>query len=226
MIGIISDIHGNRAALLAVLSRLDEIGVSHIVCLGDTAGYYSQVNECCELLRGRGVFCLMGNHDWYLVSGARSHRSSSANACLDYQREVITADNLAWLASLSPSARRYGIRLAHGGWIDPLEEYVSPTEDYFGAFEGCWFASGHTHVPCIFSGGGKTWCNPGSVGQPRDGDPRASFALWDGEHFELHRVDYDIAATRQAMADAGFPPRFHENLVTGTRIGGAVSANP
>ena len=226
MIGLISDIHGNYPALQAVLSKLDELGVCEIICLGDIGGYYSQVNECCDALRARGIFSLMGNHDWYLVEGTDCPRSNSANVCLDYQRRVITAENLAWLASMSPSAEMHGIRMVHGGWSDPIDEYVRPSEAYFDALEGRYFASGHTHMPCIWSGNGKTYCNPGSVGQPRDGNPEAAFALWDGEKFELCRVAYDIKATQQAMAEAGFTSYFYENLAMGVRIGGKKNMTP
>ena len=80
MIGIISDVHGNYSALSRVLARLDALGVSRIICLGDTAGYYCQVNECCDALRERAVFSVMGNHDWYLARQQRCPRSNSANA--------------------------------------------------------------------------------------------------------------------------------------------------
>lgn len=226
MIALISDVHGNYPALQAVLARLDELGLSDIVCLGDTGGYYSQVNECCNALRDRGVFSLMGNHDWYLAAGTECPRSNSANACLDYQRRVITPENLAWLKSLTPSAEVHGIQIVHGGWGDPVDEYVKPSEQYFGALAGRYFASGHTHVPCVWSGGGKTYCNPGSVGQPRDGDPRASFALWNGTAFTLNRIDYDIRATQHAMAEAGFPSYYYENLSRGVRIGGKNDSTP
>lgn len=219
MIGIISDIHGNSEALQAVLKKLDDMYISEIVCLGDICGYYNQVNECCNILRQRGIFSLMGNHDWYLVTGERCPRSNSANVCLDYQRAIITPENRSWLASLTPSAKKYGLELAHGGWNDPLDEYVHPSEDYFSNFEGSHFASGHTHIPSLWFGREKNYCNPGSVGQPRDGDPRASFAIWNGETFELHRADYHILAVQNSMSDAGFSSYFYENLAKGIRIG-------
>ncbi|MEG1625780.1 metallophosphoesterase family protein [Pseudomonas sp.] len=223
MIGIISDIHGNYSALRTVLAKLDELGVEQIICLGDTAGYYSQVNECCEALRERQIFCVMGNHDWYLAKHERCPRSNSANACLDYQQRVITAQNLAWLDSLVERSVLQGLSIVHGGWTDPLDEYVRPDQAYFAALPGRYFASGHTHVQYLWSGEGKFYCNPGSVGQPRDGDPRAGFATWDGKAFHLHRAQYDIAETQQAMAEAGFTPYFYENLDHGTQIGGRIS---
>ncbi|HRN82799.1 metallophosphoesterase family protein [Nitrosomonas europaea] len=223
MIGIISDIHGNYPALQAVLSRLDAMGVTDIICLGDIAGYYSQVNECCETLRQRNIFSLMGNHDWYLATGEGCPRSNSANTCLEYQRKVISSDNLEWLRTLIPAAEMYGIKIVHGGWNDPIDEYTRPSEKYFELLEGRYFASGHTHVPCVWSGLEKTYCNPGSVGQPRDGDPRASFAVFDGNGFNLYRTEYEIQRTQDMMSEAGFKSYFYENLTNGTRIGGGIS---
>ena len=224
MIGIISDVHGNHFALLAVLDKLDELGVSEVICLGDIGGYYCQINECCETLRQRNIFSLMGNHDWYLAKGERCPRSNSANACLDYQRKVISQANLAWLASLPERANIHGIDIVHGGWNDPIDEYVKPTEEYFSIIPGSYFASGHTHVQHVWTDGKKSYCNPGSVGQPRDGDPRAAFATWDGSSFNLFRVEYDIGRVQLEMARAGFTPYFSENLYKGSQIGGKISA--
>ncbi len=223
MIGIISDIHGNHVALSAVIKRLDEMGASEIVCLGDVGGYYCQINECCETLRSRNIFSLIGNHDWYLTTGERCPRSNSANACLDYQRQVLSTENLEWLRTLPSEADIHGIRMVHGGWTDPIDEYLRPSEAYFSKIPGRYFVSGHTHVQIVWSGGGKTYCNPGSVGQPRDGDPRAAFATWDGHSFDLHRVEYDIQLVQTEMAIAGFDAYYYENLAKGTRIGGKLS---
>ena len=171
MIGIISDIHGNYPALCAVLATLDEMGAAGMVCLGDVGGYYCQINECCNALRSGNVPALMGNHDWYLASGQGCPRSRSANQCLDYQRRVITPANLLWLSSLPSRISLHGIDMVHGGWIDPIDEYVIPSSAYFAAVPGSVFASGHTHLPCIWTDDLKRYCNPGSVGQPRDGVP-------------------------------------------------------
>ena len=105
MIAIVSDIHGNYAALQSVLAKIDAMGVDEILCLGDTAGYYSSVNECIDELRNRDIFSLMGNHDWYLARNEPCPRSNSANRCLAYQKSVIRDDNMAWLAGLDPGCR-------------------------------------------------------------------------------------------------------------------------
>lgn len=223
MIALISDVHGNLPALQAVLDEIDKAEVSQVLCLGDTAGYYSQVDECCNLLRERNIFSLLGNHDWYLSTGETCPRSNSANLCLDYQAKVISEENLAWLRALKSSATVANLRLVHGGWNDPLDEYFQPSPAKLADLDGNYFASGHSHVPLIFKQDDKIYCNPGSVGQPRDGDPRASYALFDGAEFAIHRIAYDIEATQEAMRQAGFDSYFYTNLANGTRIGGGVS---
>ena len=222
MIAIISDIHANHSALTAVLKDIDAMGINEIICLGDIGGYYCEINECCDTLRERDIFSLMGNHDWYLVTGERCPRSNSVNRCIDYQRTIISKENLNWLASLKPQAQRSPLNIVHGGWSDPIDEYVFPSSDYFAQFPGEFFASGHTHVSTILTDGKKTYCNPGSVGQPRDGDPRASFSTWDDNVFSLHRVGYDFQGLQEKMRQAGFEPYFYENLSKGTRVGGKI----
>jgi len=222
MIGLISDIHGNYSALSSVLRTLDMLDVSDIMCLGDVAGYYCQINECCDALRVRNIPVLLGNHDFYLTRNVPCPRSNSANRCLDHQRQVIREDNFNWLAAQQSQARWHEISVVHGGWNDPLDEYLVPSSQYFLPLDGSVFASGHTHVQLTWEGEGKKYCNPGSVGQPRDGNPAAAFAIWDGERFSTRRIAYDIKSVHQAMADAGFPRYFSENLETGSMIGGGV----
>jgi predicted phosphodiesterase len=222
MIAIISDIHANNVALTAVLENIDSKGIKEIVCLGDIAGYHCEINECCDVLRSRKIFSLMGNHDSYLVKDEQCLRSRSVNRCIEYQRSIITKENLAWLESLQPSSELNGLNMVHGGWRDELEEYVVPSFEYFANLPGKVFVSGHTHVPVIWSLGGLAYCNPGSVGQPRDGDAGASYATWDGTCFELHRVEYDVREIQKKMSDAGFEPYFYEGLSRGARLGGKI----
>lgn len=217
MIGIISDIHGNYEALKEVLKALDNLGISDIYCLGDVVGYYSQVNECCDVIRERNVKCIMGNHDWYMVANSFCPRSRSVNDCLAYQRKVISKENLDWISGF-PAFRKCGdLFMVHGGWSDPIDEYLEASEEYFGRIEGKYFASGHTHIQCIKEFGEKLYCNPGSVGQPRDNDPRAAFATWDGKAFQLHRVEYDIELVGALMDKAGFNGYYYGCLKTGAK---------
>lgn len=218
-LGLISDIHGNYEALQAVLSKLDEMKVSQIYCLGDVVGYYTQVNECCEELIKRNIPCLMGNHDWYMVGGGFCPRSKSVNDCLAYQRKVIKKSNVEWLTGF-PVQRRVGnMHMVHGGWADPIDEYLrDPTPEYFSRIEGEVFISGHTHVQTLLKfENHKTYCNPGSVGQPRDNDPRAAFAVVEDDEIILHRVEYNMQKVFDLMNAAGFSDYYYGSLKTGAR---------
>jgi putative phosphoesterase len=216
-IAFISDIHGNYEALKAVLSELDKLGISRVYCAGDIVGYYSQINECCNELSLREIPTVMGNHDWYMAGGGFCPRSRSVNDCLAYQRGVIEKENLDWLKSLPVQIQIDKIQMVHGGWGDPIDEYLKPTQEYFEKVVGEVFVSGHTHVQTLKKFGNKTYCNPGSVGQPRDGDPRAAFAVYDGKDFELLRVEYDMQKVFDLMEAAGFNDYYYGGLKTGSK---------
>ncbi len=224
MIAIISDIHGNYPALQSVLEEIDEIGCEMIYSLGDIAGYGCMINECISELRARNIVNIMGNHDYYLTSNTKCPRSNSANLCLDYQRNVITQSNMEWL---SGSVNRISVRdisMVHAGWNDPIDEYLyQVNEEYFRDRFGTIFISGHTHVQVHAQMGNKIFCNPGSVGQPRDGDHRAAYVILDGDQINLRRVRYNIDAIADAMKEAGFDSYIYSNLYAGTKIGGEIS---
>jgi predicted phosphodiesterase len=220
MIAIISDTHGNFPALEAVLREVDAIGCEAVYSLGDVAGYYCMVNECVDELRERGIANIMGNHDHYLVTNEACPRSNAANRCIEYQRGIVTPENLRWLGQSSRSLEVGGLSMVHGGWSDPLDEYLYEVDErYFATLPGKHFFSGHTHIQKFVEFGGKTYCNPGSVGQPRDGDPRAAYALFDRGTIALKRVAYDIDRIAFEMGRAGFEPYYYENLYAGRRIG-------
>lgn len=222
MIGIISDIHGNYPALQQVLRELRTRGCGRIYCLGDTAGYYSMVNECIDLLRRADVITLKGNHDSYLLGEAVCPRSRSVNQCIAYQRSIVTPENLRWLAALRPALTTPRFSAVHGGWHDHLDEYIThfdfndPDALETGARV---FLSGHTHVQTLEGKNGLLYCNPGSVGQPRDRDPRAAYAILDDSGITLGRVAYDIDETADQMRRAGFSNYFYKNLYSGCKIG-------
>jgi putative phosphoesterase len=216
-IGLISDIHGNYEALTRVLIELERLGASEIYCLGDVVGYYTQINECCNELRQRQIPVIMGNHDWYFAGGGQCPRSRSVNDCLRYLRTVITEENLNWLRSFPVQRHVHGVHMVHGGWSDPIDEYLKITPEYFDTIPGSYFASGHTHIQTIEKLGTKVYCNPGSVGQPRDEDPRAAFATFEGGVFELHRVDYDMQKVFDLMEAAGFNDYYYGGLKYGAK---------
>ena len=209
MIAIISDIHGNYEALKEVLGYIDAMGADEIYCLGDVVGYYSQVNECCDELRKRRIPCAMGNHDWYMASGTDCERSKSVRDCMGFQRRIISNENKEWIQTFRVMMTAHGISMVHGGWKNPIDEYLEPNKEYFDIISGSVFVSGHTHIQRVDQYGDKIYCNPGSVGQPRDGDNRAAFATYDENGFKLHRVPYDIDKVGSLMKQAGFNPYYY-----------------
>lgn len=225
MTAIISDIHGNYPALRAVTDEISCMPINRIFSLGDVAGYYCYINECIDLCREIGVINILGNHDQYLISGKGCPRSDSANICIQYQRETISEDNLKWLQDSIDLYDDDMISLRHGGWNDPLDEYLySFSFDMVDGFRQKIFASGHTHIQKYINTGGRTYLNPGSVGQPRDYDSRAAFALiHDNGSVVLKRCEYPIEETITEMRKNGFQDRISDCLRFGSRIGEVLS---
>ncbi len=224
-IGVISDIHGNYHALAAVMEDLQVEGCDAVICLGDACGYYSMVNECLDLLRANDVIMLKGNHESYLLGEAHCPRSRSVQRCIEYQQRVITKENLEWCRML-PSFIEDGSLLAfHGGLNDPLDEYIA-SFDFCKAKEEypnvALFLGGHTHIPSFQCSPGARYCNPGSVGQPRDHDPRAAYLMISEDTVDFRRTEYPIEKTIKAMKEAGFTDHFFANLPFGCRIGDPI----
>jgi predicted phosphodiesterase len=224
MLAILSDIHGNLAALEAVLEKIEQLRCSRILSLGDVAGYHPQVQECIDLLRARNTLHLLGNHDLYLTTGTGCPRSPSVTRLLEFQRPLISSESMEWLRSSPRSHSWEEYRFVHGGWSDPIDEYIYTVSEERLPGDGGIYFSGHTHVQYLARFGRKTYCNPGAVGQPRDGDRRAAFAVCRQGQITLHRVEYDIDRTAEVMRRAGFEPYLWENLYTGAQIGGRIDA--
>lgn len=224
MIAIISDIHGNHEALKEVMADLDQYSPELIISLGDVAGYYLQINECVSLLRKKNVINIMGNHDFYLVSGAGCPRSNAANRFLIDQAKLATSETLDWLKQSRTCYITDRFSMVHGGWNNPMDEYLYKINNrYFDRYPQKYFFSGHTHVQAkVKLDNEKIFCNPGSVGQPRDGVSSAAYALFDGKEIHLKRVDYDIDALVKVMKESGYEEYYYENLYSGARIGGKV----
>ncbi len=225
-VAVIADIHGNEPALAAVLAELDRAGISTIYCLGDLVGYYCQINEVIATLRERRAITILGNHDHALAHlGGEIPRSRSATEVLKRQLAYIEPDHLAWLGALPRSlelehgGRRY--YAVHGGLDDPMDEYIRTIEPAYlerHAFTHDVLLTGQTHVPLHVVLGAKAHANPGSVGQPRDGDPRASYLVLDGADLVFHRVAYDVGALVARMQELGFPDYLTKKLDTGRGI--------
>jgi predicted phosphodiesterase len=130
---------------------------------------------------------------------------------------VITSENLDWLKTFRVQMQVGNVRVVHGGWGDPIDEYITLNQEYFERLSGEIFVSGHTHVQSLHHFGEKTYCNPGSVGQPRDGDPRAAFVTFDGKNFELHRIEYNMQPVFALMEAAGFNDYYYGGLKTGAK---------
>jgi predicted phosphodiesterase len=218
MIGFISDVHGNFPALSAVLQKLDETGVLRVYSLGDVAGYYPMVDDCIALMRERKVTHILGNHDDYLVNHKIAARSMTVNRLIEYQRKRIKPEHLAWLAASGDHLDEPEFFAVHGGIHDYLDEYVVDFQ-FPESIPQRLFLSGHTHMQKRIERDEYTYCNPGSVGQPRDGDPRAAFAVLDASGaLRLARTEYDIDAIVKSAKAAGFSPRIYEGLYTGEGI--------
>ena len=217
-IALLSDVHGNLPAFEAVLADVDAASVEEIWCLGDLVGYGASPDGCVELARSRCDLCLAGNHD-LVVTGEIdiADFSSSAAAAAQWTRDNISAEALEFLSSLRPEQDGREMGLYHASPRDPVWEYVLSgwqADECMDAMEARVGAIGHSHVALYFhradegevegapaEGGleqdlsdGDWLINPGAVGQPRDGDPRAAWLLLDTETWsaEWRRVEYPI----------------------------------
>ena len=225
-VAFVSDIHSNLEALTAVLADYDE---GPIFCLGDIVGYGASPNEVVHLLRERGAVCLAGNHDYAALTGDVSSFNAEAGIAALWTSRELTGESRSFLSSL-PSERReeiLGVKvmMAHGSPDDHLWEYVYESThldlfDYYLRRERVGvIALGHTHVPFVWTGKDGIVFNPGSVGQPRNGDSRSSYAVMstDGGAISVeHRsVAYDMNSAARGIVEAGLPRVYATRLFTG-----------
>ncbi|OVE83478.1 metallophosphoesterase family protein [Natronolimnobius baerhuensis] len=219
-VGLISDVHGNRVALKAVLE--DMPGVDRLLCAGDVVGYNPWPADCIDTLREREVPTVMGNHDAAVAADTPFRFNSMARAGVDYTKERLSADHHEWLADL-PTERLAcdgRIKLVHGHPDDPdrYTRYTYPREfspRLLGDEDV--LVLGHTHVQGVERFAEGIVVNPGSVGQPRDDDPRAGYAVVDLEAMtvDTYRVEYDIEAVQAAVREAGLPEQIGSRLARG-----------
>lgn len=223
MMAIISDVHANLAALEAILADIDAQGCTEILSLGDVIGYNAEPEECVQLMKARAIRNILGNHDSYITTGQNCERSAAVASIIDDHRTRLSAESVGWLRQSMGQMRRDDMLFLHGGPDDPVDQYIyEVNQALFPEGVNLLFA-GHTHVQTCLEVGGKTFCNPGSVGQPRDGDPRAAYAILDGREIRLRRVAYDVARTIRVMDERGYEPYKSRGLAVGAQINGKIS---
>lgn len=229
---IIADIHANLPAFKAVLEDIvRQGGANKLWCLGDIVGYGPDPHECIELLCQTDHVCVAGNHDWAAIGKVdTSYFNPDAAAACHWTTKQLDSADVRYLANLSLVIEDGDFTLVHGSPREPIWEYLVSTgmaKENFAYFKSQYCLVGHSHVPLVFSYGGGDACsgsrfstsvelvkdgnrliiNPGGVGQPRDGDPQASYAIYDSETrlVKLYRVPYDIRATQDRMVKCGLP---------------------
>jgi len=243
-IAVLSDVHGNLSALEAVLGAVGG-DVDETWCLGDVVGYGPRPNECAALTRERCQLVLAGNHDLAVVGRVDTgHFSTDAARALRWTREVMRPDVADWLGSLEPVGERGSIGLFHGSPRDPIWEYVldpAGAREALAATAHATVLVGHTHAAIAarlmgdrlaggranggtgldLGGGRRSLLNPGSVGQPRDADPRAAWLELDLDddgdavRARFRRIRYDVGRTQREIVAAGLPQHLADRLSFG-----------
>jgi len=239
---IIADIHANLAAFTAVLADAERRGkVEEVWCLGDVVGYGPDPHECIALLRQTNHICVAGNHDWAAIGKLdTSNFNPDAAAACHWTEQQLSSEDVDYLSNLPLIMQRGDFTLVHGSPKEPIREYLLSTsnaKDNFAYFHSQFCLVGHSHMPLVFScnetgdcsfsqfltdteltlGKNRLIINPGGAGQPRDGNPLASYAIYDSETvlFKLYRVPYDINATQARMVEHGLPMRLIARLSYG-----------
>jgi diadenosine tetraphosphatase ApaH/serine/threonine PP2A family protein phosphatase len=219
-VALLSDIHANLVALDAVLAALPPVDA--IWVMGDSVGYGPEPADTLARLRERGAVVVAGNHDRAVATGQGLELFNPvARTAAERHRAWLSAAERDALAELPLTLDVDGYSICHGSPRDPLWEYVFDTRTAAASMSGLArsrFCVGHTHVPATFRvGDAKVMINPGSVGQPRDGDPRAAFALLDvaTAAVDFRRVEYDVKETQRRMRDRKLPEMLADRLTFG-----------
>jgi putative phosphoesterase len=242
--GVFSDIHGNLDAFEAVLEVLEKEGAQKYICCGDFVGYGPQPNEVVERVRQLPeILAVRGNHDLAVLGRMDLEWfNDNAAAAVVYAQDMLSEDNFNWLKELPPMVKRDEFTVVHGSPRNTAEEYlvtVQQFHDNLKYYKSSPCFVGHSHIPVCFlmkepvsyveagqlEHGQQLLCpkdtrvvvNPGSVGQPRDQDFRASCGIYDDEKrvFTLHRVEYDVALQQKKIRDAGLPEFLAARLAYG-----------
>ena len=245
-LAIVSDIHSNLPAFEAVLDACRQAGVDEIWCLGDVVGYGAQPDECARLAKERCALCLVGNHDLAVLGDLEvSAFSPAAAAAVEWTRANSAPETLEFMRGLAPSDETREVGLYHASPRDPVWEYVlwlDQARECIEVQSGRVSLIGHSHIALFFevrdgdaavdppirgshaeSGSrldlseGRWLVNPGSVGQPRDADPRAAWLELDTGAWTAtyHRVDYDIDRAAEAITAAKLPEQLAQRLYVG-----------
>jgi predicted phosphodiesterase len=237
-VALISDIHGNLHALESVLRSVDAEAPDELWCLGDLVGYGPQPNRCCELVAERAAVCLIGNHDLGVLGRIDLEDfSPDAAAAARWTADVLEDEPRRFLETLSPSAVLDRAELFHASPRDPVWEYVlAPEVAYLSlvATKKPLVLVGHSHIALRFGAEdltlslgeegsevdlarGRWLLNPGSVGQPRDGNPRAAWLLldFDAQKAAYRRVEYPVEKTQAEIRDRGLPEPLAVRLESG-----------
>lgn len=237
---VLSDIHANITALETVLQDAGPLDATW--CLGDIVGYGPDPNECVALLRKQpNLTCLLGNHDAAVLNRIPLETfNNDARRSIEWIQRVITPDSIAFLKTLPEKTIINDVTLVHGSPRNPVWEYILDlynAAQNFSHFDTPICMVGHTHLPIAYltidnprdvrwmipkEGEGliienRAILNPGSVGQPRDHDPRASYAIFDSEakHWQIRRIEYDVRSVQKRIRAADLPPRHALRLVEG-----------
>jgi predicted phosphodiesterase len=240
-VAVLSDVHGNLHALESVLAAIGDDAPDAVWCLGDVVGYGPRPNECCARVAERADLCLVGNHDLVVLGRLDvTEFSHDAAESARWTASVLSEESRRFLEPLAPSATRDGVELYHASARDPVWEYVLTAEAALVSLaltEAPVVLVGHSHVAMALSfaegrleggvapGGAELalesrerWLlNPGSVGQPRDGDPRAAYLLLDlGERrASFRRVEYPVERTQEELRENGLPEALAARLEHG-----------
>jgi predicted phosphodiesterase len=235
---IIADIHANLEALQVVLKDIKEQKCTHYACVGDVVGYNANPKECVDIIRSMGMPCVKGNHDEYCSSddpleGFNPHAAEAVN----WTRRQLTEEDRQWLRDFKYLRMVASFSMVHATldgpqrWGYVFDKLAAAASFTYQNTAVCFF--GHTHVPVAFirdsmvrggtyskfkiEPGKKYFVNVGAVGQPRDGNPKAGYVVYDMDEgtIELRRLDYDIEKAQKKILEAGLPARLAERLASG-----------
>ena len=235
---IIADIHANLEAFQVVLDDTRKQKCTHYTCVGDVVGYNANPKECLDIVRKMGMPCVKGNHDEYCSSDDHLEGfNPAAAAAVSWTRKQLSADDRQWLRELKYVRPVTSFTVVHATldgpqrWGYVFDKLAAAASFPYQNTPVCFF--GHTHVPVAFirdsvvrggtyskfkvEPGKKYFVNVGAVGQPRDGNPKAAYVIYDTDEntIEIRRLDYDIAAAQKKILAAGLPPRLAERLAYG-----------